>query len=148
MKLSMAKILHSALPLASLLLAACGGAGGGAGGGSGAAIPLMGGAVQSTALSLASASATPAVSTLAGALLGADGTGGMASFNNPDSVVSDGTNLYVADSGNNTIRQVVIATGATTTLAGTAGMQGNADGTGAAATFAYPTGITTDNTNL
>jgi sugar lactone lactonase YvrE len=141
----MAKILHSALPLASLLLAACGGAGGG---GSGAAIPLMGGAVQSTALSLASASATPAVSTLAGALLGADGTGGMASFNNPGNVVSDGTNLYVADSGNNTIRQVVIATGATTTLAGTAGMQGNADGTGAAATFAYPTGITTDNTNL
>jgi len=146
MKLSMAKILRSALPLASLLLAACGGAGGGSG--SGAAIPVMGGAVQGTALSLAAASATPAVSTLAGTSQGADGIGALANFNSPGSVVSDGTNLYVADSNNYTIRKVVIATGATTTLAGQAGVSGSADGTGSSASFSYPAGITTDGTNL
>src|SRR5262249_39837561 len=43
-------------------------------------------------------------------------------------------NVYVADGGNSTIRKVT-ATGIVTTLAGTAGMPGSADGTGAAARF-------------
>jgi sugar lactone lactonase YvrE len=59
--------------------------------------------------------------------------------------VSDGTNLFVADSGNHTIRKVVIATGAVTTLAGTAGTSGSTDGTGAAARFNVPIGLTIDN---
>ena len=44
----------------------------------------------------------------------------------------------------NTIRKIVIATGAVTTLAGTAGQSGSADGTGAAARFNAPIGIAGD----
>ena len=74
-----------------------------------------------------------------------DATGTSALFNTPTGIVSDGTNLYVADSGNHTIRKVVIVGGAVTTLAGTAGTSGSADGTGAAARFSQPVGLTIDN---
>lgn len=79
-----------------------------------------------------------------------DGTGTAAKFHSPADITTDGTNLYVADSGNHTIRQIAIATGAVTTIAGTAGMPGNGvvDGTGPAARFDTPSGITTDGTNL
>ncbi|MDR7307696.1 hypothetical protein [Rhodoferax saidenbachensis] len=77
-----------------------------------------------------------------------DGTGAAALFNNAEAITTDGTNLYVADTGNQTIRKVVIATGVVTTLAGTAGSFGTADGTGAAARFDTPRGVTTDGTNL
>jgi sugar lactone lactonase YvrE len=95
--------------------------------------------------------ATASVSTIAGTPGPAgstDGTGSAASFTNPSGITTDGTNLYVADAGNNTIRKIVIATGAVTTLAGTAGNAGSADGTGSAAGFNSPAGITTDGTNL
>jgi sugar lactone lactonase YvrE/predicted small secreted protein len=98
--------------------------------------------------------ATGAVTTLAGSAgsSGAtDGAGAAARFNNPNGIAIDGTNLYVADSDNNTIRQVVIATGAVTTLAGSAGVRGSSDstdGAGATARFSFPFGITTDGTNL
>jgi len=95
--------------------------------------------------------ATGAVTTLAGSagLNGAtDGTGAAARFNNPHGITLDGTNLYVADSGNSTIRKVEILTGVVTTLAGSAGLNGAADGTGAAARFNNLHGITTDGTNL
>jgi sugar lactone lactonase YvrE len=92
--------------------------------------------------------ATRTVTTLAGTAGqagSADGVGAAASFNFPDGVTSDGAgNLYVSDSGNDTIRKVVIATGAVTTLAGMAGQAGSADGTGAAARFTTPNGITSD----
>jgi sugar lactone lactonase YvrE len=92
--------------------------------------------------------ATGAVTTLAGAADqtgSADGTGAAASFDHPFGIVGDGAgNLYVADTNNGTIRKVVIATGAVTTLAGAAGQFGSADGTGAAASFASPQGITRD----
>jgi hypothetical protein len=71
-----------------------------------------------------------------------DGTGTAARFKHPEGISSDGTNLYVADTGNNTIRQIVISTKVVTTLAGVAGAVGTADGTGTAARFNYPTGIT------
>jgi DNA-binding beta-propeller fold protein YncE len=77
-----------------------------------------------------------------------DGTGAAARFNLPQGITSDGTNLYVADTFNSTIRKIVIATGEVTTLAGTAGMTGSDNGTGAAAKFNHPYGITTDNTAL
>jgi hypothetical protein len=54
----------------------------------------------------------------------------------------------VADYNNHTIRKVVIATGVVTTLAGTAGSPGATDGTGLAAMFNNPAGITTDGTSL
>jgi len=100
--------------------------------------------------------ATAAVTTIAGSLSGgsgsADGTGSAAKFNFSYSgdIATDGTNLYVVDSGNNTIRKVVISSGAVTTLAGTAGVTGSADGVGAAAqfNFNYAGHVATDGTNL
>jgi predicted nucleic acid-binding Zn ribbon protein len=73
-----------------------------------------------------------------------DATGTAAKFNNPTGVVILGGNLYVADSSNHTIRQVVIATGVVTTLAGGAGVSGSTDGTGTAARFNSPVGLTID----
>lgn len=67
----------------------------------------------------------------------ADGVGINASFSAPDGLVLDasGSTLYVADSGNGTIRKIDVATAQVSTLAGTAGVIGHADGTGAAASF-------------
>jgi len=94
---------------------------------------------------------TQNVTTIAGTatLTGtADGTGAAARFNLPLGITTDGTNLYVTDFNNNTIRRIVIATGAVTTIAGSPGTGGSADGTGTAAKFNGPYGITTDGTNL
>ena len=52
-------------------------------------------------------------------------------------------NVYVADSSNHTIRKITPA-GVVTTLAGTAGSWGSADGTGADARFYYPEGVAVD----
>jgi sugar lactone lactonase YvrE len=87
----------------------------------------------------------------AGAYGSADGAGATATFNTPDGITTDGTNLYLADYMNNKIRKIVIATGVVSSLTGaanTAGVAGAADGAGTAATFNYPSGITTDGTNL
>ena len=92
---------------------------------------------------------TPAgdVTTLAGSpsLSGsADGLGRTARFSSPRGLVVDGSgNIYVADSGNSTIRTVTSA-GVVTTLAGSVGKTGGADGMGNAATFYYPSGIGLD----
>jgi DNA-binding beta-propeller fold protein YncE len=94
---------------------------------------------------------TGAVTTIAGsagAKGSADGAGAAATFYSPTGITADGTNLYVADYGNYTIRRIVISTGSVTTIAGSAGVNGQADGTGTAANFYEPTGITTDGTNL
>jgi sulfur carrier protein ThiS len=90
---------------------------------------------------------TGAVTTLAG-LAGSsgtnDGTGSAARFYNPTGVAVDNNgNIYVADQNNDTIRQVTPA-GVVTTLAGLAGSLGSADGTGSAARFARPTGVSVD----
>jgi sugar lactone lactonase YvrE len=74
----------------------------------------------------------------------ADGIGRAARFNNPNGVAVDTAgNVYVADSGNHTIRKVTPA-GAVTTLAGLAGSPGSADGTGSAARFFQPSGLAAD----
>ena len=76
---------------------------------------------------------------LAGNFGSADGTGSAARFNAPAGLAVDGAGtLYVADRNNNTIRQVVTATGVVTTLAGLAGAFGGADGTGTNARFGNP----------
>ena len=95
--------------------------------------------------------ATGAVTTLAGT--GAQGSfdnpiGTFATFNLPGGITTDGTNLYVADTNNNEIRQVVIASGAVTTLAGSGAAGGLDNSVGKSATFSFPDGITTDGTNL
>ena len=107
-------------------------------------IEQMGGSIQGAELSLSTV-----VTTLAGTVDNgsANGTGTSASFNYPSGITTDGTNLYVADSSNHLIRQIVISTGAVTTVAGT-GSSGSANGTGTSASFNFPYGITTDGTNL
>ena len=95
--------------------------------------------------------ATGVVSTLAGSAGNegsVDGIGTAAQFGNPNSVATDGTNLYVTDLYNHTVRQIVLATGEVTTLAGSAGEYGSSDGIGSAAKFSGPNGIATDGTNL
>lgn len=77
-----------------------------------------------------------------------DGTGTSASFNSPTGIASDGTNLYVTEWSGKVVRKIVIATRVVTTIAGNPGVEGTVDGTGAAAEFSIPTGITTDGTNL
>lgn len=74
----------------------------------------------------------------------AEGTGSAAQFYAPRGVATDGAgNVFVADSSNNTIRKVTAA-GVVTTFAGTAGVQGRTDGTGAAARFLDPYALTAD----
>jgi sugar lactone lactonase YvrE len=89
------------------------------------------------------ATATSAVSTLAGAPAAAaavDGTGSSARFDAPQGAAFDGTRtLYVVDWNDDTVRAVDVASGAVRTLAGTAGVAGSADGTGPAAAFNQPT---------
>ena len=87
-----------------------------------------------------------AVTLLAGSPAGtagyADRPGNLATFNGPAGVVTDGTNVFVADSGNHTIRMIEISTGDVTTIAGAAGTYGSTDGTnGATARFNTPTGL-------
>jgi len=78
-----------------------------------------------------------------------DDTGPAARFNHPWGIAvvtasgaAQGT-LYVADAGNNTIRAITPA-GAVTTIAGTAGQPGSADGAGLAASFDFPAGVALD----
>ncbi|MFM9079591.1 MAG: immunoglobulin domain-containing protein, partial [Opitutaceae bacterium] len=72
----------------------------------------------------------------------ADGTPG--SFRNPYGIAIDAAkNLYVSDTLNNTIRKITPAR-VVSTLAGTAGFFGLADGTGAAARFNVPLGLAVD----
>lgn len=73
-----------------------------------------------------------------------DGAGSAARFWNPSGVAVDGdSNVYVADKNNHTIRQVTSA-GVVTTLAGSTGKKGGANGTGSTARFLYPSGVAVD----
>ncbi len=73
-----------------------------------------------------------------------DGTSSQARFYYPSALALDGMgNLYVADTDNDTLRQIS-STGAVSTMAGMAGIIGSTDGTGSAVRFNYPTGIAVD----
>jgi len=80
-----------------------------------------------------------------------DGVAVAARFNLPDGIAVDsGGNLYVADSKNHTIRKLTL-TGTNwvvTTLAGTAGSIGSADGAGADARFAGPGALSVDSAGM
>ena len=90
-----------------------------------------------------------AVSTLAGmaGVSGStDGTGSNARFNYPVGVAVDSLgNVYVADYQSHTLRMVT-PDGDVSTLAGLAGVNGSADGTGSEARFALPWGVALDTT--
>lgn len=71
----------------------------------------------------------------------ADGVGTAARFSGPCGIaVGTNGNLFVTDTGNNLIRMIT-PEGAVTTIGGTFGIYGSADGTGAAAHFFAPLGI-------
>lgn len=87
------------------------------------------------------------VTTYAGATGGSgavDGTANAARFNYPSGVTVDrSNNVYVADHANHTIRKITQA-GVVATLAGLAGSAGSNNGSGSAARFNTPTGVTVD----
>ena len=79
---------------------------------------------------------------LAGVSGSVDATGTASRFNRPSGLAVDRAgNVYVADTGNNTVRKVT-PSGAVTTLAGLAGVSGHDDGAGAL--FSGPTGLALD----
>jgi len=81
---------------------------------------------------------------LSGTRGGADGIASAARFHYPQGIAVDrGSQIYVADSGNFTIRKIT-PEGVVTTLAGLAGTHGDTDGSGSSARFRYPTGLAVD----
>jgi sugar lactone lactonase YvrE len=73
-----------------------------------------------------------------------DGPRTDARFLDPSGIAVDGLGqVYVADTGNHTIRKIGL-NGKVTTLAGKAGKSGSADGTGSAARFNHPMGMAVD----
>jgi DNA-binding beta-propeller fold protein YncE len=115
--------------------------------------PLLLAALTAAALisnSAATAATTVNFAPLAGqgvVLDHTDGNGTSALFFNPQSVAVDASgNVYVADSGDHTVR-IINTAGTSSVLAGSSGVAGNVNGTGSAARFDYPYGIAvgTDN---
>ena len=79
-----------------------------------------------------------------GACGSADGTRSQARFYNPRGIAIDASdNIFVADTGNNTIRRIT-RDGVVTTVAGLAGTVGSRDGTGIYARFNYPVSVAVD----
>lgn len=77
----------------------------------------------------------------------ADGHGTMARFCSPKGIALDGAgNLWVADSGNHTVRRIDTA-GNVSTVAGSPGVCGSADGRGGNARFCNPQDIAVDKWN-
>ena len=73
-------------------------------------------------------------------------TASNARFDFPTDVAIDSSGtLFVADTGNQTVRQITQA-GAVTTIAGQPGVSGSADGLGSSAQFSGPTGLIVDKT--
>ncbi len=84
----------------------------------------------------------------AGTVGSTDATGALARFRGPAALAVDsaGSTLYVADTGNYTLRKITVATGAVSTLAGSAGLAGTTEGTGTAARFGLVQGLGLDTT--
>jgi sugar lactone lactonase YvrE len=85
---------------------------------------------------------------LAGNFGSADGTNSYARFFEPEGIAVSGTTIFIADSGNHSLRQLtpVGTNWLVSTVAGWPGNSGSADGSGIAARFSYPAGLAV-NTN-
>lgn len=92
-------------------------------------------------------SADGTVTTLAGkagTFGSSDGSGTSALFRTPRGIAADSAgNVYVADTGNKTVRKITAA-GVVSTLAGLAGQGGSTNGIGTAARFGSPYGVAVD----
>ncbi|MGA6972405.1 MAG: hypothetical protein WBY93_12290 [Candidatus Binatus sp.] len=73
-----------------------------------------------------------------------DGTGSAAHFNLPTQITTDGTNLYVADSGNSSIRRIALPDFKVKTIAGQSGTTGKTDGGPDKSVFSGPRGVAVD----
>ncbi len=73
-----------------------------------------------------------------------DGTGSAAHFNLPTQIATDGTSLYVADSGNSAIRRITLADFKVKTIGGQAGTSGKTDGGLNKSLFSGPRGVAVD----
>ena len=94
-----------------------------------------------------------AVTTVAGAADGSsgtsDGTGTAARFYGPADLVFNGTDLYVTENDNHSVRKIdTVSSFEVTTIAGLKGTSGYVDGAGTSARFNIPSGIDTDGTYL
>lgn len=77
-----------------------------------------------------------------------DGTGDTARFaSSTGGLCTDGTDIYLCDQGNHTIRKITTA-GVVTTIAGSTGATGTTDANGTSARFNTPIGIASDGTSL
>jgi hypothetical protein len=93
---------------------------------------------------ITSAGAVSTLAGLGGSFGSTDDTGTAARFKGPLGIAADSAgNVYVADTGNATVRKITAA-GVVSTLAGSAGQTGSLDASGAAARFMSPYGITVD----
>lgn len=72
----------------------------------------------------------------------------VARFNFPSGITAVGTNLFIVDSGNHTIRMYDTVAKAVTTFAGYPGVSGSADGDRTVARFKQPARIASDGKNL
>jgi len=80
----------------------------------------------------------------AGSFGSTDGAGASARFFTPSGIAADGAgDLFVADSDNDTIRQIT-GSGLVTTIAGLLRSPGSADGARSAARFNHPSGVAVD----
>lgn len=105
---------------------------------------FVGDAGNNTIRKITPAGVVTTLAGLAGQKGSADGAGTAARFSAPYGVAVDASgNVYVADMNNHTIR-VVTPAGAATTIAGSPGLSGTANGTGGAARFNGPTGVALD----
>ena len=73
-----------------------------------------------------------------------DGVGSAAHFNLPTQIATDGTSLYVADSGNSAIRRITLADFKVMTIAGQSGTSGKTEGGPKKSLLSGPRGVAVD----
>jgi hypothetical protein len=100
--------------------------------------PAPGGAIASGVMETIAGNGSPGYS-------GDNGPANSATLNDPVGLTIDGAgNLYIADTGNNVIREIIAATGDIKTIAGTGAAGTGSNGPALSATLNAPAGVTVD----